>query len=41
MLLMILAPGGFLVFGGVLAISNLITERVKAKKKDEKGVIHA
>lgn len=41
MLLMILAPGGFLVFGGVLAISNLITERAKAKKKDEKGVIHA
>ena len=35
MLLMILAPGGFLVFGGVLAISNLITERVKAKKKED------
>lgn len=41
MLLMILAPGGFLVFGGVLAISNLITARAEAKKKDEKGVIHA
>ena len=41
MLLMILAPGGFLVFGGVLAVTNLITARAEAKKKDEKGVIHA
>ncbi len=41
MLLMVLAPGGFLVFGGVLAVSNLITQRAEAKKKDEKGVIHA
>lgn len=41
MLLMILAPGGFLVFGGVLALTNLITARAEAKKKDEKGVIHA
>lgn len=41
MLLMILAPGGFMVFGGVLAISNLVTQRFEKKKKDEKGVIHA
>jgi len=41
MLLMVVAPGGFLVFGGVLAVSNLITQRAEAKKKDEKGVIHA
>jgi len=41
MLLMILAPGGFMVFGGVLAISNLVTQHFEKKKKDEKGVIHA
>ncbi len=41
MLLMVLAPGGFLVFGGVLAVANLITARAEKKKKDEKGVIHA
>ena len=41
MLLMILAPGGFMVFGGVLAISNLVTQHFEKKKKDETGVIHA
>ncbi|MBE5785313.1 MAG: electron transport complex subunit E [Clostridiales bacterium] len=41
MLLMVLAPGGFLVFGGVLAVANLLTARADKKKKDEKGVIHA
>ena len=41
MLLMVLAPGGFLVYGGVLAVTNLLTQRAEEKKKDEKGVIHA
>lgn len=39
MLIAILAPGGFIVFGLILAVSNYITQKAESKKKDEKGVI--
>ncbi len=41
MLLAVLAPGGFLVFGLILGISNYFTQKAEEKKKNEKGVIHA
>lgn len=41
MLLLVLAPGGFLIFGLMLGVSNLITQHNEKKKEDEKGVIHA
>lgn len=39
MLIAILAPGGFIVFGLILGVSNFITQKADSKKKDEKGVI--
>jgi electron transport complex protein RnfE len=39
MLIAILAPGGFIVFGLILGVSNFITQKAESKKKDEKGVI--
>ena len=41
MLLALMAPGGFIVFGLVLGIANYFTEKAAKKKSDEKGVIRA
>ena len=41
MLLALMAPGGFIVFGLVLSIANYFTEKAAKKKSDEKGVIRA
>lgn len=41
MLLALMAPGGFIVFGEVLGIANYFTEKAAKKKSDEKGVIRA
>ncbi len=41
MLITVLAPGGFIVFGLVLGISNYFTQKAAKKKAAEKGVIHA
>lgn len=41
MLLALMAPGGFIVFGLVLGIANYFTETAAKKKSDEKGVIRA
>lgn len=41
MLLALMAPGGFLVFGSVLGIANYFTQKADKKKTEEKGVIHA
>ena len=38
MLMAVIAPGGFIVFGLVLAIANLITNKIN-RRKEEKGVI--
>ena len=39
MLIAILAPGGFIIFGLILGVSNFIAQKAESKKKDEKGVI--
>ncbi len=39
MLIAILAPGGFIIFGLLLGVSNFIAQKAESKKKDEKGVI--
>ena len=41
MLLALMAPGGFIVFGLVLGIANYFAEKAAKKKSDEKGVIRA
>ena len=41
MLLALMAPGGFIVFGLVLGIANYFTVKAAKKKSDEKGVIRA
>ena len=41
MLLALMAPGGFIVFGLVLGIANYFTEKAAKKKSYEKGVIRA
>ena len=41
MLLALMAPGGFIVFGLVLGIANYFTEKAAKKKSDEKVVIRA
>ena len=41
MLLALMAPGGFIVFGLGLGIANYCTEKAAKKKSDEKGVIRA
>ena len=41
MLLALMAPGGFIVFGLVIGIANYFTEKAAKKKSDEKGVIRA
>ena len=41
MLLALMAPGGFIVFGLVLGIANYFTEKAAKKKSDEKGVRRA
>ena len=41
MLLALMAPGGFIVFGLMLGIANYFTEKAAKKKSDEKGVIRA
>ena len=41
MLLSIMAPGGFLVFGLVLGIANYFMNKAEKKKTEEKGVIRA
>lgn len=39
MLIAVMAPGGFIIFGLTLAVSNYFTQKVQARKKDEEGVI--
>ena len=41
MLLSIMAPGGFLVFGLVLGVANYFMNKAEKKKTEEKGVIRA
>ena len=41
MLLALMAPGGFIVFGLVLGIANYLMNKAAKKKSDEKGVIRA
>lgn len=36
-----MAPGGFIIFGLVLAVANYFTKKAEKKKESEKGVIHA
>ena len=41
MLLSIMAPGGFRVFGLVLGVANYFMNKAEKKKTEEKGVIRA
>ncbi len=39
MLIAVMAPGGFIIFGLTLAVSNYFTQKAQARKKGEEGVI--